>query len=67
MEFTRTSVISGVTRTRDIDVTPEQYALWKLNNTNIQNAFPHLSAGDREFLLSGITDEEWENAFGEEE
>jgi hypothetical protein len=26
----------------------------------IQNAFPNLSAGDREFIKTGITEESWE-------
>jgi hypothetical protein len=33
----------------------------------IQDVFPDLSASDREFLLSGITPEEWEEAFGDED
>lgn len=34
---------------------------------NVQNVFPDLSADDREFLMTGITPEEWDNAFGEED
>lgn len=33
----------------------------------IQNAFPNLSAGAREFILSGITPEKWDEMFGEPE
>jgi hypothetical protein len=34
----------------------------------VQNEFPHLSAGQREFLKTGITDEEWDELFaGDEE
>ena len=29
----------------------------------IQNVFPHLNAGQREFIMTGITDDEWEAAF----
>jgi len=32
----------------------------------IQEAFPDLDAGDREFLLSGTTPAEWDEIFGEE-
>lgn len=31
--------------------------------THIQQAFPNLSAADREFILTGITDEEWNQMF----
>ncbi len=33
----------------------------------IQNAFPTLSADEREFIKTGITPQEWEAVFGEEE
>lgn len=31
----------------------------------IQDAFPDLSADDREFLMTGITPEEWDTAFAD--
>jgi len=33
----------------------------------IQNAFPYLSAGDREFLMSGYSPEGWEKTFGRDD
>jgi hypothetical protein len=40
-----------------------------LNGMLIQDAFPHLSADEREFLLNGTTPEMWNEIFkgGEEE
>lgn len=32
----------------------------------IQDAMPHVSAEDREFLISGITPTHWNNVFGDE-
>ena len=32
----------------------------------IQDAFPFLSPGEREFLMTGITPEEWDSIFGDE-
>ncbi|WP_396189902.1 hypothetical protein [Flavobacterium sp.] len=29
----------------------------------MQDAFPHLSADDREFIMTGITAEEWNELF----
>jgi hypothetical protein len=63
MNITRTSKVSGVTRSREIDITPEQLASWE-SGTLIQNAAPHLSVSEREFIMSGITDDEWDSVFG---
>jgi hypothetical protein len=64
MIFIRTSILSGITRTKEFDVTEEQYNAWKCGAL-IQNVMPHLSDDEREFLISGATAEEWE-AFNEE-
>jgi hypothetical protein len=66
MQFIRKSMLSGVVRTRDIDVTEEEYDRW-CSGVLIQRAMPHLSDGDREFLMTGITEEEWDAEFAEEE
>lgn len=66
MLITRTSRLSGITRTKDIDCTKEQYTDW-LCSTFIQDAMPHLSEDDREFILSGITKEEWDSMFNEDD
>jgi hypothetical protein len=63
MKITRMSPFSGIEHTKDIDITEEQIARWH-GGENIQNVVPHLSAGDREFLMTGITDAEWEDVFG---
>ena len=64
MIFIRTSILSGITRTKEFDVTDEQYNAW-VSGALIQNVMPHLSFDEREFLISGTTAEEWE-AFTEE-
>jgi hypothetical protein len=58
MQFIRKSMLSGVTRSRDIDVTEEEYDRWR-SGMLIQRAMPHLSDVDREFIMTGITEEEW--------
>ena len=35
-----------------------------LNGEKIQNALSYLTAAQREFIKTGITPEEWDNAFG---
>ncbi len=62
MLVTMTSMLSGKTTTRDIDVEPEQIQAWQ-NGMLIQDAMPELSAPDREFIMSGITQEEWDGIF----
>jgi hypothetical protein len=66
MQFIRKSMLSGVTRSRDIDVTEEEYDRWR-SGVLIQRAMPHLSDVDREFIMTGITEEEWNAEFAGEE
>ena len=67
MKITRTSLATGVTRTRDLNITKLQLEVWKSRGVPIQNAFPNLSPDEREFLKTGITSEEWEAMFAGEE
>lgn len=60
MKVTRTSALSGKTRTQEIEVTIEQMTEWA-NGKLIQVAMPNLTCSEREFIISGITDEEWES------
>lgn len=58
MEVTRTSKLTGVTRTLDLPITEEQLIDYS-RGALIQDAFWNLSASEREFFMTGITDEEW--------
>ena len=62
MKITRTSPFSNLTNVMDINVTQEQYLAW-LDGTLIQDAMPNISADEREFIMTGITPEEWDSAF----
>lgn len=66
MLITRKSSITGVEHTKELSVTNEQIGAFYAGAL-IQEAFPHLSAGDREFILSGITQEEWDEHMSFEE
>ena len=66
MEITRTSPFSGIVNTREIPVTQEQLDRWNAGEL-IQHAMPNISADDREFILTGITPEEWSAIFGSED
>lgn len=62
MLIKRRSPFSGKENELEIDVNEYQMKLWQ-SGTPIQIAMPHLSADDREFILSGITPDEWEDLF----
>ena len=60
MLITKTSMLSSNTSSMDIDVTQDQIDLWE-GGMVIQNAMPNLSADEREFIMTGVTAEEWES------
>ena len=66
MKITRTSSLSGKVNTREIDVTDAQIMLWQ-SGVHIQDAMPNVPAEEREFIMTGITPEEWDEAFKEDE
>tara|TARA_R100001594_G_scaffold39952_1_gene71793 strand:- start:383 stop:589 length:207 start_codon:yes stop_codon:yes gene_type:complete len=66
MLITRLSPFSNKENSMEIEVTQEQIALWE-SGTLIQNAMPHLTPDEREFIMTGITPDEWNNAFSDEE
>ena len=61
MIITRKSLFTGKLNTRDIQI--DDITLLAVENRSdrvIQDVVPHLSADDREFLLTGATPEEWD-------
>ena len=63
MRIIRTSRLTGNTSVMDLPITREQLAAW-IDGELIQNAMPHLDADQREFVMTGITPDEWQAAFG---
>ena len=66
MNVTRKSVLTGKTRTRTISVNPEDLALYESGCISMAEAMPYLSPQDSEFIMVGITNKEWKNAFSAE-
>lgn len=62
MKITRTSMMSGITRTLDIPVTMNQLQEHASGGL-IQKVMSNLSEDDREFILTGMTAEEWDEGF----
>lgn len=50
-------------RTRTMKLKEEEIVAYR-SGAHAQRAFPHLSAEDREFIISGIMPEEWKRMFG---
>ena len=65
MLITRKSLISGNINSMSLPITEEQYNAWE-QGTLVQDAMPHLTPDEREFVMTGITPEEWADNFGEE-
>jgi hypothetical protein len=59
MIITRQSILSKKISTMDIDVSHEQIAQWE-GGMLIQNAMPNLCEDEREFIMTGITPDEWD-------
>jgi hypothetical protein len=62
MLVTKQSAITGIIRTLDLDITEDQYKAWE-SGTMIHLAFPNLTADQREFLLTGATDDDWNSMY----
>lgn len=68
LEVTRKSILSGKMHSMELDITQEQLENWEqVSGDLVQVAFPNLSSSEREFLMTGITPTEWNDAFGDEE
>lgn len=70
MKVTKASQLSGIEHTLDLNITSEE--LMRVENRFytkelIQNIVPQLTMGEREFLMTGITEEEWNRTFGEDD
>lgn len=63
---TKQSPLSKVYHTATLVMTDDQYYNWQ-GGELIQNALAHLTAEEREFLMTGITPDEWGETFGDEE
>jgi hypothetical protein len=66
MIITRKSMVSGIERSLDLPVTEAQLKAYD-QGALLQNAFPNLTPGQREFIKTGITDQEFNEMFGEDE
>jgi hypothetical protein len=62
MKITKVSMLSKLERSLELDVTAEEIKAWKAGML-IQDAMPRLNENEREFIMTGITAEEWEKHY----
>jgi len=67
MLITKKSAFTGIEHTMDLPITQEQLEAYTSGNGLIQNIFPDLTPDQREFLMTGVTSEEWDEFFGKDE
>ena len=66
MIIEKQSIVSGKTYQMELDITQEQLNDFVDGISELaQDAFPHLSIDEREFIISGIHPIEWKELFGE--
>jgi hypothetical protein len=66
MKVTRISMLSGIERTMEIPMTEQQVKDYNAGEKAIQHIFPELTPAQREFILNGITQEEWDTLYSSE-
>jgi hypothetical protein len=63
MLITKKSILTGKVHMLNIPITDVHIAAWD-SGLRIQDAMPDITPDEREFLMTGITTEEWAAAFG---
>ena len=66
MIIERRSALTGRAHEMDLDITEDQLRIWRMGAL-IQDAMPNLTPAEREFVKTGITPEEWEEYFPQED
>jgi len=68
IQVTKQSIITKKMNTMELPITQEHLDMYEtVGDILVQDAFPNLDIGQREFLISGITPDEWTKTFGDGE
>ena len=62
MFLVRKSMFTGEVHSMDLPITRDQLDRWERGGLT-QEVFPGLTSSQREFIVTGVTEEEWDNAF----
>ncbi len=60
----KTSPLTGLENSMTLDITQDMIDDWK-GGMIIQDAMPHIQPHEREFLISGLTQEDWDDMMSE--
>jgi hypothetical protein len=68
----KNSSLTGKENSMEISLTPAEYREWarleaERTRPLVQDAFPQLSDDEREFIITGITPEEWNEFMGSDD
>jgi hypothetical protein len=63
MKVTRQSMLTGKLHTTELDITERQLESYERGEGLLQDIFYNLTLAEREFIKSGITNEEFESTF----
>lgn len=66
MRIKRTSPVSGIEHEMDMSITTQEFDRLA-NGELIQNVCPHLTTEEREFFISGVYNDEWDEFLPPEE
>lgn len=67
LAVTRECLFTGKDNTMKLDTTVEQLNDYYYGNGYIQDVFPELNADEREFLMTGVHPDTWDDMYGREE
>lgn len=63
MMFSRLSPLTNKLNILTLNLNPEDLRKWQQGDVLIQDAMPYLTPGEREFLITGYTEEDWDEIF----
>tara|TARA_B100000700_G_C14734213_1_gene709850 strand:- start:55 stop:258 length:204 start_codon:yes stop_codon:yes gene_type:complete len=66
MKIERTNPMTGKSHEMDLPITQEQLDAWQ-NGSLIQAVMPDLTPDQREFLMTGLLPDDWDQIFPEEQ
>lgn len=65
MRISKIDPFTGKTNTLELDITLEQYGRIQAGAEPIQHIVPHLTPDEREFLITGIVGDSWDQIFSQ--
>jgi len=64
-EIEKISPLTGKVNVMEIEMDPNDYVRWNKGGVAIQEALHYLSVDEREFLISGTSNEDWKQLYSD--